>query len=176
MFLNTPSKGTLIGLIVLSVVSIDSGSTLHAAERNPEPRIVQIARPGSPEATVQAALVAALESDEDKGFEAYLALIHPKRKVRRSGKGAKTRGGKSKAIQLIRLHSWKRFKKRAADYVLPESNGGFTLTRMAPQELKPSTTSLRLFLAPVNNERRTISLPIRLERVGDMWFITANSL
>ena len=164
-------------LVILSVVmGMDSSAVSLAAEEGDSPRIVQIARPGSPEATVQAALVAAMDADADKGFEAYLALLHPKRKQRQRTKEGKSSRGKSKAVQLIRLHSWKRFKSRASDYVLPESNGGFTLTRMTPRALKPSTKSLRLFLAPVNNERRSISLPIRLERSGERWLITSNSL
>ena len=151
--------------------------------RNPapakEPRIVQFARPGSPEATVQAALVAALEPDESKGFEAYLALVHPSRKGVRRGKkkraGARSTG-KSKAVELIRRYSWKRFKSHAKDYVLPESTGGFTLVRMDPPTPLPTTRRVRIFLAPLNSSRRTMPTPIRLERSGEKWLITANSL
>ena len=153
-------------------------STAHAADSAKEPRIVQFAQAGSPEATVQAALVAALEADESTGFEAYLALVHPSRKGMRKGasKSKLRRGGKSRAVELIRRYSWKRFKSHAKDYVLPESRGGFTLVRMDPPTPTKATRHVRIFVAPLNNPRRSIPTPIRMERLGQRWLITANSL
>lgn len=167
-----------IGLGLLCVVAALGVSVAHAADPAKEPRIVQFAQPGSPEATVQAALVAALEADESKGFEAYLALVHPSRKGTRKGasKSKARRGGKSRAVELIRRYSWKRFKSHARDYVLPESRGGFTLVRMDPPTPTEATRHVRIFVAPLNNPRRSIPTPIRMERSGERWLITANSL
>ena len=64
----------------------------------------------------------------------------------------------------------------SADYVLPETRGGFEVARMDPRKLVPSTRFVRLFIKPVNNARRTTPTPIRLERTGERWLITANSL
>ena len=165
-------------LIALSLCITAGSEPVDAASPKTEPRIVQFAQPGSPESVIQAALLAALTPDESKGFDAYLALVHPSRK----GRGAKAkrkgsrRGAKSRAIELIRRYSWKRFRSHAADYVLPESAGGFTLARMDPPKLDPATRHVRIFVAPINNPRRTLPTPVRLERSGDKWLITANSL
>ena len=167
----------VVGFGVLSAWILSVGLSGASAAPNQEPRIVQFAQPGSPEAIIQAALVAALHPDESKGFDAYLALVHPSRKGRQGKKKRKARrGAKSKAIELIRRYSWKRFRAHAADYVLPESTGGFTLARMDPPKLLPATRVVRIFVAPLNNPRRTMPTPMRLERVGDGWLITANSL
>jgi hypothetical protein len=169
-------RNAQIGLGLLCCIFAFGTSSVDAAVPVKEPRIVQFARPGSPEATVQAALVAGLEADESKGFEAYLALVHPSRKGRSKTKSGARRKGKSRAIELIRRYSWKRFKSHVKDYVLPESTGGFTLVRMDPPTLIPSTRFVRIFVAPVNNPHRSIATPIRLERSGEQWLITANSL
>jgi hypothetical protein len=163
----------MIAMVAVCVAVASAASSSHATELQKEPRIVEFARPGTPEATIQSALVAALDADESKGFEAYLTLIHPSRKGKTSGAH---RGGKSKAIELLRRYSWKRFRSHAKDYVLPESGGGFTLARMDPPTLAPSTRFVRIFVAPINNVRRTTPTPVRLERSGDSWLITANSL
>lgn len=176
------SSRALIVFGVFIAVSMGAESYLFAAQKADEARIVQLARPGSPEATVQAALVAALQPDELKAFEAYLELVHPslkraKRKKARRGKETKRRiSSRSQAIERIRRYSWKRFRAQAADYVLPESSGGFTLARMDPPQVTPTTRFVRIFVAPTNNTRRTTPPPIRLERSEERWLITSNSL
>ena len=165
-----------LGLMLGLVFTVEP--LVLASEGQGSPRIVQLARPGSPEATVQAALVAALETDEIKAFEAYIALVHPSRKrnTPRRGKAKKKTDSKSRSVELIRRYSWKRFRAQVRDYVLPESNGGFTMARMDPPTLTPTTQRVRIFVAPTNNTRRTLPPPIRLERSGERWLITANSL
>ncbi len=146
------------------------------ASPQPEPRLVQFSRPGSPESVIQSALVAALMPDESKGFEAYLALVHPSRKGRKLKRRGKRRSAKSRVVEQIRRYSWRRFRKQAPDYVLPQSTGGFTLARMDPPKISPDTRFVRVFVAPINNPFREVSTPMRLERSGDTWLITANSL
>ncbi len=119
---------------------------------------------GTPEFQVQQALQAALDPDEAKGFQRYLELLHP------------TVKDTPDAIEQLRRYSWKRFRTQASDYIVPGTKGGFTLTRRDPPKVTAATTHVRLFLSAVNNSSRTFPTPIRLERAGDRWLITANSL
>ncbi|MDP6945251.1 MAG: hypothetical protein QF464_13970 [Myxococcota bacterium] len=164
----------LLGAFALAGIPAHQTGATEIPKR--EARLVQFAQPGTPEAIIQAALVAALMPDEDKGFEAYIALVHPSRKGKRRKRRRGGRAGAHSLTEQIRRYSWKRFRAQAADYVLPESNGGFTLARMDPPKLLPSTRLVRVFLIPSNNPRRTAATPVRLERSGDAWRITANSL
>jgi len=157
-------------------VALVQGLVAAAEPEKPAGRLVQFAQPGTPEAVIQAALVAALEPDEDKGFQAYLALVHPSRKGQRVKRSGERRSGASRSIEQIRRYSWRRFRKQAPDYILPASTGGFTLARMDPVEILPSTRRVRLFIVPTNNPRRLSPPPMRLERSGKGWLITANSL
>ena len=167
-------RAAVIVMGALSLAAYASSQVVAASDAKPAHQLVQFAQPGTPEAVVQAALVAALEQDEDKGFRAYLGLVHPSRTGK--GRGRAGKRGSSKAIERIRRYSWKRFRKQAPDYVLSESAGGFALARSDPGEVTPATRMVRLFLAPINNERREAATPIRLERAGDGWLIVANSL
>ena len=172
------SKRWRVAIVVMGVLSLAATASAEvgpvAADSKPAHQLVQFAQPGTPEAVVQAALVAALVEDEDKGFKAYLALIHPSRTGKRRGRSG--RRGASKSVDRIRRYSWKRFRKQAPDYVLTESAGGFALVRTDPAQITQSTRMVRLFLAPINNEHRGAATPIRLERSGDGWLIVANSL
>ena len=126
------------------------------AVRNPEVN--------TPEYTVQQALLATLDEDEKRGFDAYMALVHPDAKMTQI------------AIVQIRRHSWATFRSRSADYILKGTRGGFQLERQEPTEIIGETRHTRLFLEPVNNKRRNYATPIRLSRHGDGWLIRSNTL
>lgn len=114
---------------------------------------------------MKAALDAALAADEEAGFQAYLALLHPDRR------------STDKAITQLRRYSWKRFRRQARDYVLPGTDRHFVVSRQDPSRLDESTTHVRLFIDPAAREGRTHPTPIRLERKpGGPWLITSNSL
>ncbi len=156
---NAPIRRLIALSTALALAS--SASALWAAE---EPRQVPATSAGTPEQTVQAALVAATTEDEAKAFEAYLALMHG------------TRTASKHAVEQLRRYSWKRFRMQAPDYVLAGTAGGFELARMDPRTVETSTRFVRMFINPVNNPRRTMPTPIRLERSGERWLITSNSL
>ena len=162
-----------IRTVVVMAIALLALSGHTALAEDSKHRLVQFAQPGTPEAVIQAALVAALDTDEARGFKAYVGLVHPSRLGRRRGS---SRAGSIKVIEQLRRYSWKRFRKQAPDYVLAESNGGFALTRTDPAKITPETRMVRFFVAPINNKRRLNPTPIRLERSGDTWRITANSL
>lgn len=162
-------------VIAISALSLLAFAHSHVGAE-PTARLVQFAKPGTPEALVQAALVAATDPDEKKGFKAYLALVHPSRKGRRAKRAGAGRRSIKQAIEQIRRYSWKRFRKQAPDYILPESTGGFALARTDPVKVLPTTLTVRVFVAPTNNPQRIVPMPIRLKRADEGWLIMANSL
>ena len=146
---------------VVLIFCVLSSWSARAAQ---EPRRIDKVDAGTPEAIVKSALLAGLDADEPAGFERYRALMHRDR-VR-----TKT------AVEQLRRYSWKRFRLQVSDYVLAGTEGGFEVARMDPVKLDAATRFVRIFVTPVNNPKRTMPTPMRLERVGKKWFITANSL
>ena len=171
-----PGRAVVIAVSALSLLAFAHVQVAAEEASEPTARLVQFAKSGTPEAIVQAALVAAIDPDEKKGFAAYLALVHPSRKGKQGKRSGARRTSTKQAIELIRRYSWKRFRKQAPDYVLPESTGGFALARTDPAKIIPSTRTVRVFVAPTNNPYRIVPMPIRLERVDEGWLIMANSL
>lgn len=172
----SPLKAVVVVISVMSLLTFSLAQVAAEEASEQGTRLIQFAQPGTPEAIVQAALVAALESNERKAFESYLALVHPSRKGKRSQRGGSGGASTKQAIEQIRRYSWVRFRKQAQDYVLPESTGGFALARTDPAKISPTTRTVRMFVAPTNNPLRTSPAPIRLERVDKGWLIVANSL
>ncbi len=154
------SRCIAVSLGAVSIIAALLAAPAHAADGE---RVVT-PQASSPELVVVEALRAASNPDEAAAFDAYLALVHPSRR------------GNADQIDQLRRYSWKRFRKQAVDYVLPETEGGFLLTRRDPKTITDTTTHVRLFLAPLNNTRRTYPTPIRLQRHEGSWRITANSL
>jgi hypothetical protein len=147
------SVAAALGLLLVTSLPCFAASR---AVRNPEPK--------TPEYTVQQALLATLDEDEKRGFDTYLALVHPEAKATQI------------AIVQIRRHSWATFRGRAGDYILKGTRGGFQLERREPEVPSDEVKHTRLFLEPVNNKRRSYATPIRLSRHGDDWLIRSNTL
>ena len=125
---------------------------------------VNQAKPDSPEYIVQQALVAALNRDEQKGFDAYLALLDVEQKSTET------------AVKQIRRYSWNRFRKQAADYIVKGTETTFVVQRRDPSKVTDATKEIRLFVKPVTHPLRTLAAPIRLKRRDGRWFVTSNSL
>ncbi|MGM0576588.1 MAG: hypothetical protein ACQEXJ_12735 [Myxococcota bacterium] len=130
------------------------------------PKRVSEPAEGTPEHVVMEALDAATGDDEEEAFQAYLKLVHPDRKATQ------------RAIEQLRRYSWKRFRRQAPDYLAKGEGGAvaFVVKRRDPEVDDESTRHVRLFLDPVEDERRTYPTPIRLQRHEGRWLITANSL
>lgn len=150
------SVAALLAITTLSVA-------WAAAPRDASERVVDPAA-GTADQVVQQALLAAIDPNAAAGFERYLGLLHPRIK------------DSPDAIEQLRRYSWKRFRDQAQDYIVAGTTGGYVLTRRDPPRVTDLTTHVRLFVKAVNNPRRTFPTPIRLERAGDRWLITANSL
>jgi hypothetical protein len=118
----------------------------------------------SPEFIVQQALVAALNPDEQKGFDAYLSLLDVDEKTTQT------------AVTQIRRYSWKRFRRQAADYIVKDTQSTFIVQRRDPSKVTDATKEMRLFVKPLNQPSRTLATPIRLKRRDGSWFVTSNSL
>ena len=119
-----------------------------------EERTVKAPKAGSAEAVVVAAFEAALAND----FKAYLKTVH-----------SKERSNPRQKEQLKR-YSWKRFQKQAAWYLSSQSPVTFVIARQTGEGSK-----IRFFIQDQKKKDR-MSVPIRLEKDGDGWGITANSL
>jgi hypothetical protein len=82
---------------------------------------VDVAAPGTPEAVLQSVLKAGLEPDAEKGWLAFLKLLHTNQKDKGS------------------LESWKGMKfrelrKKASNYVSNVSTTGFTVKRIREED------------------------------------------
>ena len=147
---------TALSLVFLWAPSAMSKSDVNKTINNP--------KKGSPEALLVSALIAAQDTDEKKGFEAYKRLVHPERK--------------SSAIALVQLrgYSWKRFRQQATDYILTGTKGGYVVVREEPKRRTKATKHVRLFIDPIHNKRRAYPVPIRFKRHDGRWYILSNSL
>ena len=118
----------------------------------------------SPEYTVQQALLASLDDDEKRGFDSYLELVHPIAKENQI------------AVVQLRRYSWTTFRKRARDYILNGTRGGYQVERQEPEKRTETTEHVRLFVMPVNNKKRPYASPVRLSLHEGRWLIRSNTL
>ncbi len=166
-----PSHPLTRSLLRLALAALLAASVVATASaQTPERKVVEPAA-GSPDEVVQRAMSAALDPNEEAGFEAYLALMHPDHKATRT------------AEQHIRKFSWKRFRKQVRDYLVaddkaPAGRPVFVVVRQDPESLGADDKKVRLFVRASANKRRELPTPIRLQREGDAgaWRITENSL
>ncbi len=110
---------------------------------------------GSPEATVQKALTAAINHD----FDAYLAVVHSEHKVTPS------------QIQSRRNYEWTRFEQQAQWYVRDEPGAIYLIARVVNE----SSDSIRLYLTDLVHEGR-MPTPVWMKKDGGSWGIVVNSL
>jgi hypothetical protein len=117
----------------------------------------RISKPAAttPEATVVAALKAALAGD----FEAYLVTVHPDHKAT------------SKQIAQRKRYEWKRFAKQAAWYPVSRTPIVIVVTRRDPQ----GESHYRIFVKDQTHKER-MPVPVRLRKSGNAWKIVTNSL
>ena len=125
-------------------------------------RTVSVPEPKSPERVVQQALKAALNSNEQAGFDAYLGLVDPE--LTRT----------DEALRQLRRFTWTRFRTQAPRYILKGTDGHFEVARQDPRTLAPATERVRLFIRP--QHVKGPDRPIRLRLVDGQWLIQANSL
>ena len=150
-------------LVLMLLLVLGAGSFALSAKPDKARTVTQPSK-GSPEALIASALIAAQDTDEKKGFDAYKKLVHPDRR--------------SSAIALVQLrrYSWKRFREQAADYILGGTKSGFVVVRQEPARAAKRGSSARLFVDPINNVKRTYPVPIRFKKHDGDWYILSNSL
>ena len=125
-------------------------------------RTVTVPDPKSPEQVVQNAFKAALDPNEQAGFDAYLGLIDPELTTT------------EEALRQLRQFTWVRFRTQAPRYILKGTEAHFEVSRQDPRTLSPNTKRIRLFIKQQNT--KAPDRPIRLRLVDGQWLIKANSL
>jgi hypothetical protein len=107
---------------------------------------------------------AAMTSDEDDGFDAFLAVMHS------------SRTDAPLSVQNLRQFSWKALQKNLGTYLKdPADPTSFTVVRREPGELEDSLTSIKLYLGGT----RPSDTPVNLRKddgAGGAWRVTDSSL
>lgn len=113
--------------------------------------------------TTKKAIQACMMPDDDKAFDAYLAVIHPERKPT------------AQAVSDIRRYSYKRFRKQCRHFIKGDDPATLVVLRMAPEELPAEADTFKLFFEPVSQPQR-MPAPIIFRKLGDDWLIDTNSM
>ena len=153
----------ILRILVLTVLTVGLVQVGHSASQAAD-RAVRNPSTDSPEYTIQQALLASLDDDEKRGFDSYLELVHPDAKENQI------------AVVQLRRYSWATFRKRARDYILNGTRGGYQVERQEPEKRTETTEHVRLFVMPVNNKKRPYASPVRLSLHEGRWLIRSNTL
>ncbi|HZE96376.1 MAG TPA: hypothetical protein VE981_05090 [Planctomycetota bacterium] len=135
---------------LLALGILVAAGTLASADEE----TIKDAAAGTPEATVAAALKAALAGD----FEAYVQLLP-----------AEKRTDEQRAS--VERYEWARFKRQAAGYVKSKDPLTFVIVRREPK----GEDAVKLFIKDHKVEGR-MPVPVQLKKDGNTWLIVANAL
>ena len=119
-------------------------------------------------AVARAAFRAALEPSEERGFQLYLALVHPDRKTN------------DRVVEDIRRHTWKRFRAGCRQFLADVQHLTFEIDRARPPEPGPDAEKIKVFFRalhePDGGGPKRYPAPMDFRRQGDRWTIWFNAL
>lgn len=179
---STKGTGLLAIALALLLVSIGAAGTAFAASGDPPP-----ATPGTddppldipdPEedtgpladikTVVRAAFRACLETSETVGFNQYLDLVHPERKLT------------GKAIRGIRYYSWAKFRHGCTQWLSDRERLTFEVVRTRPPQLTEETTRVKVYFRaqrdPAGGGPRRYDAPMEFQKKDGRWMLWQNSL
>lgn len=142
-----------------------AGGGAPAAEEEPEvPPVTLDVDPATPEELLEELFVAATDEDDERGFERFLLLMHP-----RSLDGPRARSS-------LKAFQWKQLRKNVAEYLEDiERLDSFRITDQRPQPLRPSDAICKVFIA--SNRRMPVPVVLRrLDADPSRWRVEVCSL
>lgn len=137
---------------------------LPLAEPPPVERVSTDRHWGKVESVLTGVFLAALDEDDDAGFDAFLTLMHT------------DRTDAPRSIPSLREFSWKNMKKKLDKYLMaPTEATSFEIARRVPETLGPDDRNAKVFLA--SPDRSPVPISFRRDpNADDAWRVTDTSL
>ena len=117
---------------------------------------------------IRAAFRACLADTESVGFNQYLDLVHPERKLT------------GKAIRGIRRYSWNKFRTGCVQWIKDRESLDFVIARTRPPKVDATTTRVKVYFraqhAPEGGGPIRYDAPMEFQKKDGRWMIWQNSL